>query len=82
MKNPPHIVIIGAGFGGLWASRAFRRAAVRVTLIDRNNYHGFWPLLYQVAAAELDAEQIAYPAATHPAATPSRDILPRRRAGG
>jgi NADH:ubiquinone reductase (H+-translocating) len=61
MKDPPHIVIIGAGFGGLWASRALRRAAVRVTLIDRNNYHGFWPLLYQVAAAELDAEQIAYP---------------------
>jgi NADH:ubiquinone reductase (H+-translocating) len=61
MDHPPHIVIIGAGFGGLWAARAFRRSGVRVTLIDRNNYHGFWPLLYQVAAAELDAEQIAYP---------------------
>jgi NADH:ubiquinone reductase (H+-translocating) len=61
MENPLHIVIVGAGFGGLWAARAFSRAEVRVTLIDRNNYHGFWPLLYQVAAAELDAEQIAYP---------------------
>lgn len=61
MNDPPHIIVVGAGFGGLWAARAFRRADVRVTLIDRNNYHGFWPLLYQVAAAELDAEQIAYP---------------------
>jgi NADH:ubiquinone reductase (H+-translocating) len=57
----PQVIVIGAGFGGLWTARAFEKAPVRVTLLDRNNYHGFWPLLYQVAAAELDAEQIAYP---------------------
>ncbi|MDT8304453.1 MAG: NAD(P)/FAD-dependent oxidoreductase [Anaerolineae bacterium] len=61
MDHEPHVVIVGAGFGGLWAARAFAKAPVRATLIDRNNYHGFWPLLYQVAAAELDAEQIGYP---------------------
>lgn len=57
----PHVVIIGAGFGGLWAARAFAQKAINVTLIDKNNYHTFLALLYQVAAAELEAEQIAYP---------------------
>jgi NADH:ubiquinone reductase (H+-translocating) len=61
MVKNPHIVIVGAGFGGLWASRALAGKDVRVTLVDRHNYHAFWPLLYQVAAAELEAEQIAYP---------------------
>lgn len=59
------VVIVGAGFAGLWAARrlARRDAAdlVDVTLIDRNNYHTFPPLLYQVAAAELEPEAIAYP---------------------
>lgn len=61
MTQQPHIVIVGAGFGGLWAARALAKAPVRVTLYDRNNFHTFLPLLYQVAAAELEAEQIAYP---------------------
>ena len=60
-NNKPHVVIIGAGFAGLQAARRFARAPVRVTLIDRNNYHLFQPLLYQVAAAYLDPEQIAKP---------------------
>lgn len=57
----PKVVIIGAGFGGLWAARTLAHSPVDVTVIDRNNYHTFLALLYQVAAAELDAEDIAYP---------------------
>lgn len=57
----PRVVIIGAGFGGLWAARAFAGKNNDVTIIDKNNYHTFLALLYQVAAAELEAEQIAYP---------------------
>lgn len=57
----PHVVIVGAGFGGLNAARGLRRAQVRVTLLDRNNYHLFQPLLYQVATAGLEPEQIAKP---------------------
>jgi NADH dehydrogenase len=59
--KPPRVVIIGAGFGGLWAARALAGYPVDIVLLDRNNYHAFWPLLYQVAAAELEAEQIAHP---------------------
>lgn len=55
------MVIVGAGFGGLWAVRALSGAPVDVLLVDRNNYHAFLPLLYQVAAAELEPEDIAYP---------------------
>jgi NADH:ubiquinone reductase (H+-translocating) len=55
------VVIIGAGFGGLWATRALAGAPVEITIIDRNNYHTFLPLLYQVGAAEIEPEQIAYP---------------------
>jgi NADH dehydrogenase len=57
----PHIVVLGAGFGGLQAVQTLRRAPVKVTLIDRNNYHLFQPLLYQVATAGLSADEIAYP---------------------
>jgi NADH dehydrogenase len=52
---------VGAGFGGLWAARGLARCAVDVTLVDRNNYHTFFPLLYQVAAAELGPTDIAHP---------------------
>lgn len=58
---PPHIVIIGAGFGGLQTAVSLGGAAARVTLIDRNNYHTFVPLLYQVATATLEPEWIALP---------------------
>jgi NADH dehydrogenase len=57
----PHVVIVGGGFGGLYASRALRRAPVRVTLLDRRNHHLFQPLLYQVATAVLNPSDIAAP---------------------
>jgi NADH dehydrogenase len=56
-----HVVIIGGGFGGLTAARALHRAPVRISLIDRNNYHLFQPLLYQVATAGLSPGDIASP---------------------
>ncbi len=61
MSDLPHIVIIGGGFGGVAAARAFKRENVRVTLIDKNNYHLFQPLLYQVATGGLNASDIAQP---------------------
>jgi NADH:quinone reductase (non-electrogenic) len=60
-KAAPHVVIIGGGFGGLEAARALAGAPVRVTLIDRHNYHLFQPLLYQVATASLSPGDIASP---------------------
>jgi NADH:quinone reductase (non-electrogenic) len=57
----PHVVIIGGGFGGLAAAKALARANVRVTLVDRHNYHLFQPLLYQVATATLSAGDIGAP---------------------
>ncbi len=57
----PHVVIIGAGFGGLYAARALKRAPVDVTVIDRRNHHVFQPLLYQVAMAALSPGDIASP---------------------
>jgi NADH dehydrogenase len=57
----PHVVLIGGGFGGLAAAKVLRRHAVRVTLIDRRNYHLFQPLLYQVATATLSPGDIASP---------------------
>jgi len=55
----PRVVIVGAGFGGLWAARSLANKPVDVLVVDRNNYHTFLALLYQVAAAELEAEDIA-----------------------
>jgi NADH dehydrogenase len=57
----PKVVIIGGGFGGVWAARTLANKPADVVVIDRNNYHTFLALLYQVAAAELTAEDIAYP---------------------
>jgi NADH:ubiquinone reductase (H+-translocating) len=61
IQKDPHVVIIGAGFGGLEAAQKLAGAPVRVTIIDRHNYHLFQPLLYQVAIAGLVPSQIAYP---------------------
>src|SRR5262249_55107825 len=57
----PHVVIVGGGFGGLYAARALAARSVRVTLLDRRNHHLFQPLLYQVATAALNASDIAAP---------------------
>lgn len=57
----PHVVIIGAGFGGLNCAQKLMRKPVRITIIDRQNHHLFQPLLYQVATAGLAAPEIAYP---------------------
>ena len=59
--NNPRVVIVGAGFGGLVAARALARYPVRITLIDRQNFHTFQPLLYQVATAGLSPGEIAAP---------------------
>jgi NADH dehydrogenase len=66
----PHVVILGGGFGGLYAARALARAPVRVTVIDRRNHHVFQPLLYQVATAGLSAPDVA---------APIRSVLRRQR---
>lgn len=57
----PHVVIVGAGFGGLAVARGLARAPVDVTIIDRQNYTTFQPLLYQVATSGLNAADVAYP---------------------
>ncbi len=68
--QPPHVVIVGGGFAGLWAARALKSAPVRITLLDRGNHHLFQPLLYQVATAGLSAPDIS---------APLRQILRRQR---
>lgn len=61
-RKQKRVVIVGAGFGGLAAAQALRRAvSLEVVVVDSNNYHTFLPLLYQVAAAELEPEEIAFP---------------------
>jgi NADH:ubiquinone reductase (H+-translocating) len=61
MASRKRVVVIGGGFGGLWAVRALKAADVDITLIDRCNHHLFQPLLYQVATAGLAAPSIAAP---------------------
>ena len=60
-QQRPHVVIVGAGFGGLSAATALARAPVDVTVIDRQNHHCFQPLLYQVATAVISPADIAWP---------------------
>ena len=60
MGDRPHVVIIGAGFGGLNAAKRLEKAPVDVTLLDRHNYHTFQPLLYQVATAGLNSADVGY----------------------
>ena len=70
MAAPHRVVIVGAGFGGLYAAQALKRAAVELTVIDRRNYHLFQPLLYQVATGGLSPGEIA---------SPIRHVLSRQR---
>ena len=60
-EKAPHVVIIGGGFAGLYTARMLRKVPVRITLLDRHNYHLFQPLLYQVAMAALNPSDIATP---------------------
>jgi NADH dehydrogenase len=60
-RQRPKVVIVGAGFGGLEAARALRRADIDVTVVDRQNHHCFQPLLYQVATAALSPADVAWP---------------------
>src|SRR5437899_11354113 len=57
----PRVVILGCGFGGLWAAQALRKAPLELTVVDRTNHHLFTPLLYQVATAGLAAPEIPGP---------------------
>ena len=57
----PHVIIIGSGFGGIRAAKGLDSTDVDVTIIDANNFHTFQPLLYQVATAGLDADDIGFP---------------------
>src|SRR6516164_954401 len=61
MADIPQVVILGAGFGGIGALKKLRDAGVRITLIDKHDYHSFQPLLYQVATLELAPEQVGFP---------------------
>ena len=61
MATLHRVVIVGGGFGGLFAARALKRAPAQVTLIDRRNFHLFQPLLYQVATGGLSPANIAAP---------------------
>jgi NADH:ubiquinone reductase (H+-translocating) len=70
MDQPHRVVIVGGGFGGLYAAKALKRAPVRVTLLDRRNFHLFQPLLYQVATGGLSPANIA---------SPLRAVLKRNR---
>ena len=60
-KTHPKIIIIGAGFGGLFAARELAKKPVDVLVVDRNNFHTFTPLIYQVATCALDPSEVAYP---------------------
>ena len=60
-ERRPRVVIVGAGFGGLEAAKALRRAPADVTVVDRQNHHCFQPLLYQVATAALSPADVAWP---------------------
>jgi NADH:ubiquinone reductase (H+-translocating) len=61
LQRRPRVIVIGAGFGGIFAVRAFTKTNADVLLIDRQNFHTFTPLLYQVATSGLEPEEIAYP---------------------
>jgi NADH dehydrogenase len=70
-----HVVVLGAGFGGLTFCQSFRHPAARVTVVDRTNHHLFQPLLYQVATAGLSAPEIAQPIRSILARRPDISVL-------
>lgn len=61
MAELPHVVILGAGFGGIGTAQKLRDAPVRITIVDKHDYHTFQPLLYQVATDELGPAEVGYP---------------------
>jgi NADH dehydrogenase len=61
MATEPHVVILGAGFAGVGAMKKLKKAPVKVTMIDKNDYHTFQPLLYQVATSELARTEVGFP---------------------
>jgi NADH dehydrogenase len=73
--NPPHVVVLGAGFGGLAFAQAIPSERARVTVVDRQNHHVFQPLLYQVATAGLAAPDIAQPIRTMLRDKPNLTVL-------
>src|SRR2546425_8141893 len=75
MDSTHRVVIVGGGFGGLYAAQALRRAPVRVTLLDRRNFHLFQPLLYQVATGGLSPANIATPLRALLRRQPNADVL-------
>jgi NADH dehydrogenase len=74
-NTSPHVVVLGAGFGGLTFCQHFHHAGAQVTLVDRANHHLFQPLLYQVATAGLSAPDIAQPIRSILAARPEVTVL-------
>jgi len=60
-KKKARVVIIGGGFGGIQVAKMFQKKEIQVVIVDKNNYHTFQPLMYQVATSALEAESIAYP---------------------
>jgi len=75
LPTSPHVVIVGAGFGGLQAAQVLTRKRVRVTVIDRRNHHLFQPLLYQIATAGLSPADIAVPIRSVLRDTPMTDVI-------
>src|SRR5438105_13725440 len=63
-SKPPKVVIVGAGFAGLYAAKALAKLPVEITIVDKKNHHTFQPLLYQVALAVLSPAEIASPVRT------------------
>ncbi len=74
-SDRPRVVILGGGFGGLYAARALKKAPVQLTLLDRRNHHLFQPLLYQVATAALNPSEIASPIRALVRGTDARVLL-------
>jgi len=73
--NQHHVVIIGGGFGGMHAAMKLRKAPVRITLLDKRNFHLFQPLLYQVATGGLSPGDIAYPIRSAVGRVPNVTVL-------